>query len=362
MFLKSFRVKSNTAIRGSDRRKLRNDILRLFSCVTQELASEIIPNKEDMSVMKITTHSGQHVTAYTLNGSPIFFQVETILYPTVYLLWKYPDMLPVFTTWPNVFEKLSGGADLMLPGIIQTEDQNLDKEKEFQKDEVCSVALLGNRAPVAVGYTAVSSVQAREQGMRGKGVIILHSYLDQLWAQGAKSNIPIIPPMSHIKNPSEDTCTTQTDAVDFGTNETVTNSNMNDGTIEITAESKTDDECNETLSKNMNSIQLIEQVASELSSSLDIKETLPTPQCPSTDDAEDVHHEETPVTLAEDPTERCPSDVMDKLLERSFMLALLCIKINELPILASTFFKNYLLPCCPQDQTLDVKRSSYKKV
>ena len=35
--------------------------------------------------------------------------------------------------------------DLMLPGIIQTEDQNLEKEKEFQKDEVCSVALFGNR-------------------------------------------------------------------------------------------------------------------------------------------------------------------------------------------------------------------------
>ena len=37
------------------------------------------------------------------------------------------------------------------------------------------------RAPVAVGYTAVSSDQAKEQGMRGKGVIILHSYLDHLW-------------------------------------------------------------------------------------------------------------------------------------------------------------------------------------
>ena len=64
------------------RRKLRNDILKAFSHVTEELASEMIPNKEDMSVMKITTHSGQHVTAYTLNGTPIFFQVETILYPT----------------------------------------------------------------------------------------------------------------------------------------------------------------------------------------------------------------------------------------------------------------------------------------
>ncbi len=61
---------------------MRNDISREFPHITQELASEIIPNKEEMSVMKIMTHSGQHVTAYTLNGSPIFFQVETKLYPT----------------------------------------------------------------------------------------------------------------------------------------------------------------------------------------------------------------------------------------------------------------------------------------
>lgn len=28
----------------------------------------------------------------------------------VYTLWKYPDMLLSFTTWPLVLEKLSGGA------------------------------------------------------------------------------------------------------------------------------------------------------------------------------------------------------------------------------------------------------------
>ena len=117
----------------------------------------------------------------------------------------------------------------------------------------------------------------------------------------------MIPPVSHT-NLSEDTCTTQTDAVDPETNENVTHLNINDGTTEITAESKTNDECNETLSKNMNSIQLAEQVASELSLSVDNSETLPTsPTCPRADDTEDAHHEETPVTFEEDATERCPT-------------------------------------------------------
>lgn len=64
------------------RRKLRADVLREFPFITQESASDIIPNKDDMTVMKIMTHSGQNVTAYILNGAPIFFQVEAKLYPT----------------------------------------------------------------------------------------------------------------------------------------------------------------------------------------------------------------------------------------------------------------------------------------
>ncbi|CAB4012295.1 eukaryotic translation initiation factor 2D [Paramuricea clavata] len=321
-----------------------------------------------MSVMKIMTHSGQHVTAYTLNGSPIFFQVETQLYPTVYILWKYPDMIPVFTTWPNVFEKLRGGADLMLPGVIQID---LDKEQEFKKQQVCSVALLGNRAPVAVGYTAVSSSEAREQGMRGKGVIILHSYLDHLWSQGSKCDIPMILPTSYA-NPSEveDKDNKQTDVVDSGTNEnsysTNIDSNKNDVTIETTAGNIPGDECNETLSKNINSIGLTEHAATAGSSSLNSDETLSTQVAnvlsSSKDDTEDTCPEETDVTLEEDTTGCCPTDSMDTLLERSLMHALLCIKNNELPILTSTFYKNYLLPCCPQDQTLDIKKSSYKKL
>jgi len=38
-----------------------------------------------------------------------------------------------------------------------------------------------DRAPVAVGRTAMSSAGMIAAGMRGKGVIVLHTYRDQLW-------------------------------------------------------------------------------------------------------------------------------------------------------------------------------------
>ena len=32
----------------------------------------------------------------------------------VYTLWKHPDMIHYFTTWPPVFSKLTAGAGLMI--------------------------------------------------------------------------------------------------------------------------------------------------------------------------------------------------------------------------------------------------------
>ena len=36
--------------------------------------------------------------------------IDMFLCITVYTLWKFPDMLPVFTTYPPVFDKLLKGA------------------------------------------------------------------------------------------------------------------------------------------------------------------------------------------------------------------------------------------------------------
>lgn len=37
------------------------------------------------------------------------------------------------------------------------------------------------RSPIAVGKTALSSEEMYEAAMRGKGVIIMHTYKDHLW-------------------------------------------------------------------------------------------------------------------------------------------------------------------------------------
>ena len=64
----------------------------------------------------------------------------------VYFLWRYPDLIPSLTTYPEVFRKLEGGADLMLPGVILSGHVSSTAGLgEFSKDQGCAIKLCGNR-------------------------------------------------------------------------------------------------------------------------------------------------------------------------------------------------------------------------
>uniref|UniRef100_A0A672HXQ9 Uncharacterized protein n=1 Tax=Salarias fasciatus TaxID=181472 RepID=A0A672HXQ9_SALFA len=193
MFAKSFRVKSNTVIKGSDRRKLKADITAAFPTLSADELSELIPNKEELNVVKIYAHKGDAVTLYVLHKNPLFFEVEKRLYPTVYLLWRYPDLLPTFRTWSPVLQKLIGGADLMLPGVVVPPGGLPD----VKKGACCAVTVVNNRAPVAVGTAAVSSEEMYSLGMKGRGVstmdaLLLQCFLHALKSKVKKSELPLL--------------------------------------------------------------------------------------------------------------------------------------------------------------------------
>ena len=58
-----------------------------------------------------------------------------------------------------------------------------------------------------------------------------------------------------------------------------------------------------------------------------------------------------------------PVQEMDKLLEYCFLKACkTTLKKEDLPMITSTFFKNHVIGACPPGSTVDVKKSSYKKL
>uniref|UniRef100_A0A674JLA8 Eukaryotic translation initiation factor 2D n=1 Tax=Terrapene triunguis TaxID=2587831 RepID=A0A674JLA8_9SAUR len=232
------------------RRKLRTDVAAAFPAVSSEQLSELVPNREELNVVKLYAHKGDAVTVYANSRNPVLFELEKTLYPTVYTLWSYPDLLPAFSTWPPVLQRLAGGADLMLPGVM-VPSCGLP---QVQQGTLCAITLVGNRAPVAVGVATMSTAEMLAAGMKGKGFTVLHAYTDHLCALSLSAQRAV---------------------------------------------------------KNV---------------------------CVS--------------------TER-----MDELLHQCFFHALKCkVKKSELPLLTSTFLRNYMFSCCPEGQQLDIKKSSYKKL
>ncbi|XP_004070820.1 eukaryotic translation initiation factor 2D [Oryzias latipes] len=321
MFSKPFRVKSNIVIKGSDRRKLKADLLSAFPSLSPDDISELLPNKEELNVVKIYAHKGEAVTLYVLQKNPLLFELDKRLYPTVYLLWRYPALLPVFQTWPPVLQKLIGGADLMLPGVV-VPSRGLP---EVNQGDCCSVTLVNNRAPVAVGKAAVSTSEMTSLEMKGRGLFVLHTYMDYLWAFGDKSSPP-----SLSDTESED--------------------------LENSEECETSEQEAETEVEKCEERQSFGETVSDPAccglEKLILTQTEEDKGEPSSE-LEEEHQEE----------KKTPQEEMDALLLQCFFHALKSkVRKSELPLLTSTFLRNHMFSCCPSGKQLDIKKSSYKKL
>ncbi|KAG8589263.1 hypothetical protein GDO81_006323 [Engystomops pustulosus] len=312
MFAKAFKVKSNTVMKGSDRRKLRADVGTTFPGLSTENLAELMPSKEELNIVKVYAHKGDSLTLYVHNKNPILFELERKLYPTVYTLWRFPDLLPAFGTWPPVLEKMAGGADLMLPGVVLPSTGLPGVEQ----GRLCAVTLVGNRAPVAIGVATVSTREMLASGMKGKGFNILHTYKDQLWASGDKSGPPVIAPLETEASPEEDDEQHSPDLM-LDTHES------------------------ETQMKNL----CLTDVAADKNR-----------------ESEDIAVEEG-IETTKDSENISPQEAMDVLLNQCFFQALKYkVKKSDLPLLTSSFLRNYLFSCCPEGEQVDIKKSSYKKV
>lgn len=345
MFQKPFRVKTQTAIKGSDRKKLRASVGSNFPALTADDLTQIVPTKEEMTVTKIYTHSGETGVFYSVAKNPIILELDRQLYPTVYTLWKFPNMLFTLTTWPQLHKKFLGGADLMLPGVIVRGEITPSTFKHM-KGEICAVRLNGNMAPIAVGKMALSGSDMFDSGMRGKGVQFIHILGDELWAYGDQSQPPLLPDADTVKDE---------DIQAEGGNAKGTEGGGGEG--------------GEARLGDSNEVKEI----SEGMCSLGVEDNaLPTSQgdtgkvLPSSDkdaegaSAKNYDAEESAETGSDVPLS---VDDMDSLLDRCFKCAIkFSLKKSHLPILTSAFYRVHMIPFCPTGKSLDVKKSSFKKL
>jgi len=314
LFGKPFRVKSNTQLKGSDKKKLKAQILSKFSSLSEDDINSLLPTKEEIILSKIYTFGGESVILYLYKRDAVFFQLEkhnNEFYPTVYTMWKFPKIVPVFTTHVPVLSKLMNGADLMLPGVIIDESKTTRAycDGKLQKNDVIGINLENNLAPIAVGKAFRSSEDMYMAARHGKAVDVLHCVGDELWGAGTRVEVPHLGPPDLPATVQE---------------------------YKDEAEGEDGEETNDNTE--------VEQVTDKTESlALNPKDESSQPE--------------------QEVDTRTDAEKMDEFLLNAFLQAWkTSAKKIELPILTSNFFRLHMVPNSPPGVVLDPKKSSYKKI
>ncbi|KAI6118492.1 hypothetical protein EDD16DRAFT_1480968 [Pisolithus croceorrhizus] len=184
-------LKTSAPLRSSDRRKLKQRVIATYN-ISPEIGDILVP--EGLMSRRFATNTNEQGVAYwSPDGDPLWFSLAKDgdeLIPTVYTLWKKYDLLPCITTPAAVIPVLMGGADLMIPGVVQIPSSQtlvppqLVAIAQYIKD--CPTTF---GAPLAVGRLAVDLGKLKAGG-KGKAVHLLHSWKDCLFNVGSKVDPP----------------------------------------------------------------------------------------------------------------------------------------------------------------------------
>lgn len=215
IFKGEFKVTTQSLLGKADIKRLRTSLMDEFPALTKKMLDKVLRSKEDVEVHVLKCSNGTQLYVPG-DGPPAFFDDGFGgVYPTLFTLWKLPAVMPELVTHGPVSKFLlpkerSAGADMMLPGVIVPEE-GLGSFAEGQKR---CIRVQGNDAPFAVGKMCVpcsgplgstvsSSVDSSlgfvphlcrrvsdrditKEGMKGKGMAVLHVYRDSLWTYGGR--------------------------------------------------------------------------------------------------------------------------------------------------------------------------------
>ncbi|KIN93949.1 hypothetical protein M404DRAFT_1008652 [Pisolithus tinctorius Marx 270] len=210
-------LKTSAPLRSSDRRKLRQRVIAAYN-VSPEIGDVLVP--EGLLSQKFTTNMNEQGVAYwSPDGDPLWFSLgkgADELIPTVYTLWKKYDLLPCITTPASVIPVLVGGADLMIPGVVQIpSSQTVVPPQLVAIAKYTSDSPTTRGPPLAIGVLA-ADLDKLKAGGKGKAVHLLHSWKDHLFAIGSKADPPGVVEIQETgeRNEGKEGKTAETDVVE----------------------------------------------------------------------------------------------------------------------------------------------------
>ncbi|KAL2036791.1 hypothetical protein N7G274_010449 [Stereocaulon virgatum] len=208
MFKKKPNIKPLAPLRSSDRRKIADQIIVDFSIevptsqddegstndqAAQALSLGALRNSllpENALSARFTTTAGPNLskvsgTVYA-GAHPgdeqriLWFKIEERLIPTVYTLWRHPQLVPLLHTPDFVLQKLRSGAPLMTPGL----QRGPPFPTKATRNAIVAVASLEKPSvPIVIGICEIDVAALKQvQGAKGHAVRGEHWDGDELWA------------------------------------------------------------------------------------------------------------------------------------------------------------------------------------
>ncbi|XP_045539513.1 eukaryotic translation initiation factor 2D [Papilio machaon] len=335
MFGKAYKLKSNNTLKNSEKKNLAQRILNEFPAATDEKVKEVVPVKSNTSCMKLMLHSGESVGVYVVDNVPMMIETGDLLVPTVCALWKVPDLLPTLIIHSPVLPKLAGGAPLYAPGVTLSDAASFPR---FPRGALVAAATADNSAAGAIGRAAISSTDLLRTTM-GVCMETLHVFGDLLCKEPkfAKLERPKLQPPAYC--PTAD--------------------NITADIAQLNIQQPIREEWPSLVRESKDTPPTVKLSHSPV---LNEPKTIPEEET-QVDNNEVSEFDETVMTdssqIEEDPI---PTD-MDELLQWCLLSFIKLEGKNlQLPLKTNLLYKNHLMPLCPSDRSLDVKKSSYKKM
>lgn len=340
MFKKAVEAKSHQRLSGADRKKLKRTLRDRFPRASDADIDALLPPKTEITVSKFQNR----VLVYSVEGGfPVFFDVDgrgTEIFPTVFALWKVPELLPCFMLkGGEVSRFVIGGADLMFPGISIP----ADGLPSFLSGEPWAVKVPGNPASIAVGSTTMSSTEALKAGLRGKALRITHYYRDLLWGSVEGHYVPNTGFLEDVvvQDPAFLSTSQVSDSCEGAADSSNDQRNGEEGVIDI--DNANSEPSSTSATQDDFDGNVVEQVGADVG---DLKLT-------ENVDAGETNEEQHVLTTED----------VDAYLDKCLLQALhMTVKDKDLPMPGSTLWSNHILPCRPSGITLDIKKSSHKKL
>ncbi|EGF78855.1 hypothetical protein BATDEDRAFT_90296 [Batrachochytrium dendrobatidis JAM81] len=167
-------IAGQTQVKSSVQRNFRAKIVEQFPLLAPYI-DDLIPKKDPVFLVKCL----DRVNIISVNNKFLFFNsFDGPFFPSLYILHKYPDILPKLQVDRGAIKFVLKAADIMCPGLTSP-GGNLPSES-LPAETVVAIYAQGKEHAVAVGMTKMATDDMKKIN-KGIGVSNAHYLNDGLW-------------------------------------------------------------------------------------------------------------------------------------------------------------------------------------